>query len=255
MNWFPSYTQPTSQASVFFRPVQQHLQPVVTEQPKLPSESPVESSNDFKIVIILDESGSMESIRSDMIKAINDLIMEQKQVKERPCRLTLVKFNDSVTRTIKNMDIANVRAIKPTEYVPSGSTALYDAIGSTVDWFRYEKDVLMVIVTDGMENASRKYNKRLITEMLDEKEKHRNWSYVYLSNDLKTAAQGDGIGIKNSSFNSCNQAVDMKDYGEYCSKNLNSAISNYRKSGISVQQQLKTTPLHKLSSSHTKTWI
>lgn len=198
---------------------------------------PVESSDDFKIVVILDESGSMECIRQDMIKAINDLLMEQKQIKDRPCRFTLVKFNDDICRKIKNKDLKEISALTLDDYKPEKSTALYDAIGNTVEWFRYEKNVLMVIVTDGQENASKKYSREQVTKMLDEKQKNRNWSYVYLSNDLKTAAQGDSLGFKESAWSS-NQVVDQSAFGNFCSTKLNSAISNFRKTGMSVQRQL-----------------
>jgi hypothetical protein len=218
---------------------------------KVPS-IPVESTDDFKIVMILDESGSMDTIRNDMIKAINDLITEQKQIKNRPCRFTLVKFNDEITRKIKNVDLAEVSHLSLADYKPDRSTALYDAIGNTVDWFRYEKNVLLVIVTDGQENASRKYTKSQITEMLDEKQKNRGWSYVYLSNDLSTAAQGDGIGLKESSWAS-NQVVNQSAFGDYCSKNLNSAISNFRKTGLSVQSQLNSYPVTTTTTKTTTT--
>jgi hypothetical protein len=198
---------------------------------------PVESSDAFKIVMILDESGSMDCIRNDMIKAINNLLTEQKQIKDRPCRFTLVKFNDKIERLLKNIDLADTPMINTMNYTPQRTTALYDAIGSTIDWFRYEKDVLMVIVTDGQENASQKYTKDQVTEMLDEKQKNRGWSYVYLSNDLKTAAQGDSLGLKKSKWSS-NQIIDQSQFGDYCSKTLNNAISNFRKDGISVQEQL-----------------
>ena len=52
--------------------------------------------------------------------------------------------------------------------------------------FRYERDVLMVIVTDGQENASKQYNRKEVMDMLDEKQKYCNWTYVYLSNDITT---------------------------------------------------------------------
>ena len=213
---------------------------------------PIESSDVFKIVMILDESGSMDCIRNDMIKAINNLITEQKQIKDRPCRFTLVKFNDQINRKIQNIDLNEVSTLNLIDYVPQKTTALYDAIGSTIDWFRYEKNVLMVIVTDGQENASQKYTKQQITNMLDEKQKNRGWSYVYLSNDLNTAAQGDSIGLKQSNWSS-NQCVQQSAFGDYCSNTLNSAISNFRKDGISVQTQLNSLPTSCISPSVTTT--
>ena len=123
----------------------------------LNDDTPVESNDLFKIVLILDESGSMDNIREKMLHSINDLIKEQKQIKDRPATFTLVKFNDGINRKFNNSPLENVNFLTPEDYVPSGTTALYDAIGSTINWFRNEKDVLMVIITDGQENASKKW--------------------------------------------------------------------------------------------------
>lgn len=204
---------------------------------QLGDNEPVPSNDKFKIVIVLDESGSMSSIRNDMKESINDLIMEQKQIKERPATFTLVKFNHNVSRVYANKSLEEVTSLSNGDYTPSGTTALYDAIGDTVNWFRYEKDVLMVIVTDGQENASQKYNKSKVTQMIEEKKKNRGWSYVYLSCDLETASQGDGISLKKSKVTS-NCRVEKSGYGNFMKGHLNSAIGNYRKNGVSVQEQL-----------------
>lgn len=192
----------------------------------------------FKIVIILDESGSMSDIKEKMIKSINDLIKEQKQVKERPSTFTLVKFNDKINRVVKNRLLENVQLLNEGDYTPSGSTALYDAIGDTIKWFENEKDVLMVIVTDGMNNASTRYNKSMISSMIENKKKYNNWTYVYLSCDLNTELQGNDLGFATSSY-ATNYNTDQMNFGGFLGKNLNSAITNYRKMGLSVQKQLK----------------
>ena len=154
----------------------------------------------FKIVMIIDESGSMEEIKDKMIKSINDLITEQKQVKERPSTFTLVKFSNTINRVVKNKNLNDITTLKSTDYMPSGTTALYDAIGDTIDWFKNEKDVLMVIITDGMNNASKNYTKNQVSSMIEQKKRDNNWSYVYLSCDLSTESQGNDMGFKNSSF-------------------------------------------------------
>lgn len=191
----------------------------------------------FKIVVVLDESGSMEPIRRDMIKALNDLLKEQRQI-DRPCKFTLVKFNDRIKRVIENADLKETRDLSVEDYYPEKTTALYDAIGSTIDWFRYESNVLLVIITDGQENASTKYNKKQITDLLDEKKRYRQWTYVYLSNDLTNSMQGTNLGLDNSSA-SANCVVQRNDFGSYISKNMNKAIFNYRVFGQSVQSQLQ----------------
>jgi len=191
----------------------------------------------FKIVIVLDESGSMQGIRNQMIKSINELILEQKAIKERPATFTLVKFNNRVHKMITNKLLTEMDTLSTYDYNPNGSTALYDAIGTTVDWFRNEQDVLMVIVTDGEENASTKYTKSQINKMIDEKKEKNNWTYVYLSSDLTTERQGNNIGLNKSNYTS-NCCVDQSGFGKFIGESLNSAIGGYRTKGKSVQSQL-----------------
>jgi len=200
-------------------------------------DKPVKHSDCFKIVVILDESGSMEPIRDKMINSLNDLIMEQKQIKNRPCNFTFVKFNNIVNRVIENKNINEILPLSKNNYIPSGSTALYDAIGNTINWFRYERDVLMVIITDGQENASTKFKKSQINNMLDEKQKYCGWSYVYLCNDLSTSTQGNDIGFSKSNFAS-NCVVHQSNYDNFLKNDLNIAIKNFRNDGVSVQKQL-----------------
>ena len=123
------------------------------------------------------------------------------------------------------------------DYNPSGSTALYDAIGNTIDWFRNEHDVLMVIVTDGEENSSKKYTKSQINKMIDEKKEKNNWTYVYLSSDLTTERQGNAMGLNKSVYTS-NCCVDQSNFGAFIGQSLNNAIGGYRTKGKSVQSQL-----------------
>lgn len=198
---------------------------------------PVTFDDFFKIVLVLDESGSMESIRDQIINSINDLIMEQKQIKERPATFTLIKFSDNVKEVIVNKLLSNVNSLTNRDYVPSGSTALYDAIGKTIDRFRNEKNVLMVIITDGQENASRQYSRNQINKMINDKKINNDWTYVYLSSDLSTEIQGDNIGLKKSTYTS-NCQVNKTLYGNFIGQNLNNAISKYRKDGVSVQSQI-----------------
>ena len=194
-------------------------------------------TGDFKIVIVLDESGSMQTIRHQMIKAINDLIMEQKQVVGRPATFTLVKFNQNTNRVVTDMPLKDVDYLTEMSYSPSGSTALYDAIGETITRLKHDRDVLMVIVTDGQENASRHYRKYEIESMIESKKSAYGWTYVYLSNDLSTFDQGNDIGlVASAAVTNC--VVEQAQYGSFLGSKLNKAISNFRKDGRSVQSQL-----------------
>jgi hypothetical protein len=213
---------------------------------------PVEHSDNYKIVIVLDESGSMGHIKNDIITSINELIKEQKNIPDRKCNFTLVKFADSTKKLINNINLDNVSELTSKDYEPNGSTALYDAIGETINLFRYETNVLMVVVTDGEENASKSYTSEIITSMLAEKQKYRGWTYIYMCNDLKTSSQGTKLGLENNSYSS-NCVVDQNNYGLFLSKNINQAITNHRVKGISVQSQLNQPQQHKKSYMPTET--
>lgn len=191
----------------------------------------------LKIVVVLDESGSMQCIRDDMIKGINDFVTEQKQVDGKPATFTLVKFNQNINRVIKDKPLEKVEELNHMSYSPNGMTALYDAIGDTIGWFKNDRDVLMVIVTDGQENSSKRYKRHQITKMIEDREKEYGWTYVYLSNDLTTSKQGFSLGLDCSDY-SANCTVSQEHYGSFLSKDLCTAVKNYRNSGVSVQQQM-----------------
>jgi uncharacterized protein YegL len=198
----------------------------------------LENDDSFNIVILLDESGSMDDIKTEIIKSLNNFIKEQKQVKsEKQCKFSLIKFNHNINRIVQNKKIEEVTLLMPEDYNPNGRTALYDAIGSTIDRYKNMKDLLMVIVTDGEENASTDYKSHEINSMIENKKKYDGWTYVYLSNDLKTQKQGNNIGITKSAC-ATNAVRKTADFGNYISKDLNNAVSNQRMYGMSAQSQL-----------------
>lgn len=191
----------------------------------------------FNIVMILDESGSMENIRYKMIESINSLIEEQKQVKERPATFTLVKFNNNINRVINYKKLNEITNLTSNDYVPNGSTALFDAIGNTINWFRNERNVLLIIVTDGQENASHEYTRQEIMHMIEDKQKNNGWTYVYLSSDVNTFTQGNDLGFGMSKYSA--NVMNVRFYDSEI-QNVSNAVRNYRSAGISVQQQLNS---------------
>src|ERR1700679_3537488 len=106
------------------------------------------------IVMLLDESGSMASIKHDIIKSVNDFINEQKTIKDPNCTFTFVSFSDTVRTMSLKTPLHRTFPLTVENYNPTGSTALYKAIIDTINLFEHDSNVLMVIVTDGQENAS-----------------------------------------------------------------------------------------------------
>lgn len=197
----------------------------------------IANKDELHIVMILDESGSMNNIKYEMIKSINSFINEQKDVEGKPVKFTFVKFNNRINRIYNRIPLKECPELTEYMYTPNSTTALYDAIGDTINWFNKEKNVLMVIVTDGQENASKEYSKSTINNMISDKEKNNNWSYVYLSSDLSTKTQGDNIGLQKSIYKS-NCVVAQEKFSDFLHCDLNNAVKNYRCKGVSVQKQL-----------------
>jgi uncharacterized protein YegL len=103
------------------------------------------------------------------------------------------------------------------DYTPGGLTALYDTIGNAItdieNQAKYTKRehkasmVMMVIITDGQENASREYDSRKVKEMIQELEKSKNWQFIYLGADLNNFADADILGL---SHKVSSKKMDMK---------------------------------------------
>ena len=93
------------------------------------------------------------------------------------------------------------------DYNPGGLTALYDTIGIAISETEKHKTnlkqrhrpdmILMVIITDGQENASREYSSLTIKSLIEKNEKRENWQFIYLGADLSNFVDADTLGIRN----------------------------------------------------------
>ncbi|MBR0516092.1 MAG: VWA domain-containing protein, partial [Eubacterium sp.] len=120
-----------------------------------------------EVVFILDRSGSMRGLESDTIGGFNSLIEKQRK-EEGEAYISTVLFDDQTEVLYDRVPIARVEPMNDRQYYVRGCTALLDAIGEAVDriatihkYIREEdrpEKTLFIITTDGMENASRKYD-------------------------------------------------------------------------------------------------
>jgi hypothetical protein len=193
-----------------------------------------EHKNDLHIVMILDESGSMGPIRNDIIGSVNTFIDEQKNLKQDNTAFTFVKFSNNISTTYEKKLLSQVDIISCDNYKPSGNTALYDAIGQTINKYVDEKEVFIIIVTDGEENSSREFNHKKVTDLIESKKKD-NWNFIYLSADLSTMEQGSNIGITSTihgEYTRCNNiAVGYENLSRNISENCSRAVREYRTTG------------------------
>jgi hypothetical protein len=154
-----------------------------------------------QIVMVLDRSGSMDSISQPTVDGINSFIKEQKAA-EGEASMTLVQFDNEYEITYKERPLNEVLdLINGETFVPRATTALYDAVGRTINELKTTDDVVFVIVTDGFENASREFTQKMVFDKIEEKKKS-GWNFIFLGANQDAISAGSAIGISaNNSIN------------------------------------------------------
>ena len=170
-----------------------------------------------EIVCILDRSGSMSAIRDDTIGGFNEFLIQQKKV-EGEARLTLVLFDDQYEVVHGGVDIKAVAPLTEDTFVPRGRTAMLDAIGRTLSTLvdrianAPEKErpgkVIIAILTDGEENASREYDRKSIFDMIARLREKRGWEFVFLAANQDVMAAAESLSIDSRS------SVRFRSHGE-----------------------------------------
>jgi Mg-chelatase subunit ChlD len=162
------------------------------------------------ISVILDRTGSMESIRHDVIGGFNTFLKDQ-QNQSGKATLTLVQFDSQDPYEIVHRfrPIAQVPKLTAKTYVPRASTPLYDAMGRGINDLdqclsQLEEDdrpskVMVVIITDGQENASQEFTREQVQAMIKAKTETDKWQFIFLSADLEAMKDAETIGIDRDS--------------------------------------------------------
>lgn len=157
-----------------------------------------------ELVFILDKSGSMAGLESDTIGGYNSMLEKQKAV-DGECIISTVLFDHSYVLLHDRIDIRAVSPITENEYAVGGSTALLDAIGRTIhkiaraqkytaDDYRAEK-VMFVIITDGMENASREYSPETIRGLIEMEKTKYGWEFIFMGANIDAVQTAGHYGI------------------------------------------------------------
>lgn len=158
-------------------------------------------------VCILDKSGSMHPLTQDTIGGYNRMLAEQKQI-PGDARLTLVLFDDKVKTIYESKPLSEVPNLDESIYRATGTTALYDAIGSTIENLdrRIESltakpKVIITIFTDGEENASLVYRKAQIKELIEVRQR-AGWEVVFIGAGIDAMTAGTSIGVSSNQIHS-----------------------------------------------------
>lgn len=170
-----------------------------------------------EIVFILDKSGSMNGLESDTIGGFNALIEKQKK-ENGICLVSTVLFSDTMQTVHDRVPLESVQPMQAQDYVPMGCTALYDAIGNTVNHIaaihKYVRpeDVpahtMFVIITDGYENASREFTHQHVKTLIESKKEKEHWEFLFIGANIDAAATAQTIGI--SSDRAANYCADAQ---------------------------------------------
>lgn len=155
-------------------------------------------------IFLLDCSGSMDSIRADTIGGYNSFVRSQKDLGGT---MTLYLFNDTVKQVYKDVPIDEVKPLTEKEFVPHGSTALLDSMGHILKHTNGTK-VLMIILTDGEENCSKRYTKDHIKDLTTMRAKE-GWDFVYLGANQDAFSVGHAIGINTTVEYDVNRTPDL----------------------------------------------
>jgi von Willebrand factor type A domain len=159
--------------------------------------------NFTRIAIILDRSGSMESCKESTVAGFNEFIRTQREFPGE-ATVKLVQFDDQY-ETVFDKPLKECPELTQNAFVPRGSTALLDAQGRTIIELGRElaalakqerpSKVIVVTLTDGMENASKEFSLEKIGEMIRKQRDKYNWDFVFLGANQDAVATAAAMSI------------------------------------------------------------
>ena len=166
---------------------------------------PLKGKESAHLILILDRSGSMSSIKDATIEGFNQFISDQKKV-PLPATISLYQFDDVYETVYENMNLKDVDYLNDDIYQPRNTTALFDAIGKSVNSYliHYDslspkerpKKVLFCIITDGAENASKEFKSRkIVKDLMDSVKKKYNWQFAFVGAGIDAYTEAENFGI------------------------------------------------------------
>lgn len=155
-----------------------------------------------QLVFLLDRSGSMQSIASDVIGGFEAFVAEQR-AGEGLCTATLAQFDDEYEVVYRGIAVGQV---PPLALFPRGMTALHDSMGKLITDTATEINalpeddkpgtVVVAIMTDGLENASREWRQPDIKALVEQQTNDHGWEFMYMGADQDAVEVGRGLGVK-----------------------------------------------------------
>ncbi len=169
-----------------------------------------------ELIFVLDRSGSMSGLEESTIDGYNQVLDKQRKEVDSALVSTIL-FDDDSVMLHQRENIKTVRPLTRHDYVTQGCTALLDAVGSTIHFFtrthletpeesRPDK-TLMVILTDGMENSSREYDRERVNRLISQK-REAGWEILFMGANIDAVKAAQDIGI--SEDFACDYHADLE---------------------------------------------
>lgn len=162
------------------------------------------NNNITELVFILDRSGSMSGLESDTVGGFNSMIEKQKKQND-PCYVSTVLFDDVSEVLYDRVKLGDVQKMNENQYYVRGCTALMDAIGGAIHhignihkYIRNEDvpaHTMFVIMTDGMENASRRYSSEQVKQMIERQKEKYGWEFLFIGANIDAVETAARYGI------------------------------------------------------------
>lgn len=189
------------------------------------------------IAVVLDRSGSMSTVREATVGGLNQFFRTQRELPGQ-VRLTLVQFDDQYEVHKDFVDLKQTPDLTQDDFVPRGWTALLDAVGKTIIDFGNKLNampeaerpgkVIVVVQTDGQENASKEYTFQRIQDLVAHQRDKYAWDFVFLGANMDAVSVGATIGVfanQSLSYNA-NAGSTAKTF-----QTLGAAVGTYRTGG------------------------
>jgi len=187
-----------------------------------------------ELVFVMDRSGSMSGMEEHAVASFNKFLESQKKISGE-AGLTLVLFDDKIEKPIETDDIGKVNEISASDFVPRATTALLDAIGTSIkETKRKLKNLsenkkpgkaIFAIFTDGYENASLKYDWEDISRKISRRTEKDGWEFLFLAANEDAIATASSLNIKKKN---ASRVKPSKQAMETWGKSVSSKVSSIR---------------------------
>ena len=207
-----------------------------------------------ELVFILDRSGSMSGLEKDTIGGFNSLIQKQRKEKGK-CYVSCVLFDDVQEVIYDRVPLNEVKKMTQKQYYARGCTALLDAMGGAIHHIgnvhKYSKEeigkTLFIIITDGLENSSKRYTYVTIKQIVERQKEKYGWEFIFIGANMDVIQEANKFGIDQAVRYACDEEGTALNYSV-----LSENIIKMRTTVGNAKESLPADWAHKIKDDYQK---